>query len=366
MGLLGTAWLFGAVVLGARGVAPGQLRASIDAPVQVIDPLAGPGDADPTVALGEAIVVRRGATCLDHDRLVAQIRSWLDRESIDARLVVEVAGDGADPRRLAFTLRRDDTVIAVRRFEPAPARCGDLHAVVGLAIALAIDATLLESVAGETPTEPPADDPDDDPAIETAPPPEIRPPEPAPTPTPPEPAPTPTRRRAWSMHGELHGLFTINAPPGVGGGGRLGLSLSWRSIVDIIPSAMAMSSGKQPVGEGTGRMAAAAGRLDVCAGPPMRRLRIRGCAGVLAGAAVATGQGFERDGTGRVPWIALSASADVLVRVAPRLRLAFGVEPMFTVVRPAFAAEDNQGASTLVRFPTVSVALRAGIVVRLW
>ncbi len=356
--------LLGALELGSQASAPDSapLPAPATAPATVDDPT---GASPATIPIGDAIDVRKGATCLDHERLVAQIRSWLDHERIDARLVVEVAGDAEQPRRLAFTLRRGDTVIAVRRFDPAPARCGDLHAVVGLAIALAVDATLLESVAGEPAAEPPPDTPapeDDPPAVVG----ESTRPKPLPRPvteTPPRP---PARRRAWSLHGELHGLFTINAPPGVGGGGRLGISLSWRSIVDLVPSAMVASSGRQPVGDGTGQMAIGAARLDVCAGPPLRRLRVRGCAGALAGAAVAAGQGFVRDQVGRAPWVGLSAGADILVRVAPRVGLAFGVEPVFTVVRPAFVAINRQGERAFVRFPSVAVALRAGVVIRLW
>src|SRR5687768_6813652 len=91
---------------------------------------------EPTVPLADALVVRAGATCLERDRLVAQIRTWFDRDRIDARLVVEVVGDEDDPLKLAFSIRRAERIIAVRRFEPAPDRCADLHAVVGLAIAL--------------------------------------------------------------------------------------------------------------------------------------------------------------------------------------------------------------------------------------
>jgi hypothetical protein len=36
--------------------------------------------------------------------------------------------------------------VAERRFEPAPARCEAMHAAVGLAIALALKASLLDSI----------------------------------------------------------------------------------------------------------------------------------------------------------------------------------------------------------------------------
>jgi hypothetical protein len=39
-------------------------------------------------------------------------------------------------------------VLAERHFEPAPARCDDLHAAVGLAIAMALKASLLDTMLG--------------------------------------------------------------------------------------------------------------------------------------------------------------------------------------------------------------------------
>lgn len=325
------------------------------APVEVPPPEAAPE----TVPLADALVIRGGATCLERERLVAQVSSWIERERVDARLIIEVVGDATNPRRLAFSLRRGDDIIAVRRFDPAPARCADLHSVVGLAIALAIDATLLENLQR------------DPPEVQVEPP-EVEPkpaPEPAPKvkPTPVGPVVPPTKRtRQWTLWTEITGLFTVGAPPGVGGGARFGLFARWKELVDLGAGMTAQSSGVERVGDGSALFSAVAGRLDVCAGPRLGRVRIRGCTGVIAGAALAAGQGFDRDATIRVPWVAIPVAARLEARVAERFSLLFGVEGQGTLVRPTFDARDLAGKRSSRSFARFAGALEAGLAIYLW
>jgi hypothetical protein len=305
---------------------------------------------EPTVPLGDALVVRAGATCLDNDRLVAQIRTWFDRDRIDARLVVDVVGDEHDPRKLAFSIRRGEQIIAVRRFEPAPDRCADLHAVVGLAIALAIDATLLETVAGNPrrPPDPPTRTPD--PWLETIP--RARPPA--------------ARPRPWRLWGEVAAQLSIGAPLDVGGGARAGLRASWRRILDLGVGAFALSSGREPIGVGSAVFSAVAGRFDVCAGPPWPRLRPRGCVGVIAGAALAAGDGYEVDKTTRLPWVAIPFGIDLEINLAPRLDLLIGIEGLPAVLRPSFGADSEMGRVYVRRFSRFGGIVEAGLSFLLW
>lgn len=325
-------------------------------PTSSEEPLASipPDVEEPTVPLAEALVVRPGATCLETERLVGQIRTWFDHERIDARLVVEVVGDADDARKLAFTIRRGEQVIAVRRFEPAPERCADLHAVVGLAIALAIDATLLESVAGERPPLRPPDPPPrrDD---ETT--------EPKPEPTPPRPR---KRPRRWKLMAEAAAEFSIGTPPDVGGGGRLALRASWRNILDLQIGGLFASSGRERIGEGRALLTAVGGRFDICAGPPWTRLRPRGCVGVLAGAGFAAGQGFDDDQTARVPWVAIPVGVDLEVPLSPRVAFLMGVEGLPAIARPTFEATSATGAVSSRGFARFGGMLEAGLTFVLW
>ncbi|MBC8073377.1 MAG: hypothetical protein IAG13_33970 [Deltaproteobacteria bacterium] len=309
-----------------------------------------PAIDEPTVPLVDALVVHPGATCLERDRLVSQIRTWFDRDRIDARLVVEVVGDEHDPLKLAFSIRRGEQVIAVRRFEPAPDRCADLHAVVGLAIALAIDATLLESVAGN-PRRPPDPPP--------------RPPDPPLGPEVPR-RPAATKPRPWRLSGEVAAQLSIGAPLDVGGGARLGLRTSWRRILDLSVGALVLSSGREAIGDGSAVFSAVAGRFDVCAGPPWPRLRPRGCVGVIAGAALAAGQGFETDRTARLPWVAIPFGVDLEINLAPRIDLVIGIEGVPAVVRPTFEVGADMGRIYVRRFSRFGGLVEAGLSFSLW
>ncbi len=344
----------------ALGLACGAWIAG--SPPVIPDP--APGDAPSTSALPvdevpvpidrvdivSALEVTAGATCIEHDRLATQVRTWLEDPRVDARLRIQVVGDDESPLRLSFTLRRGDEIIAVREFDPAPERCTDLHAVVGLAIALAIDATVLESV-GVEPGKPPVKPPTTD--------------RPKPPPRVPPTVPR-AKPRAWRMRIDLTGMFTYGHPPGAGGGGRLELGFAWREMLEVGFGAMAASSGLEPVGDESATFAVAGGLAQFCAGPPWKAWRPRGCVGVIAGAAVAAGRGFMVDQTSRVAWVVIPFGADVRVRLAQRVAFTLGVDGLAAVVRPVFEAVTLDDQRVVRRFPTVGLAVEAGLSILVW
>lgn len=99
----------------------------------------------PTRLLREGLTVDAGASCLDATRLVEHIAMWLGRDRIASSIRIQASGDATDPLKITFQLT-DGARVAHRVFESSPEVCGDMHAVVGLAIALAIDAELLSEV----------------------------------------------------------------------------------------------------------------------------------------------------------------------------------------------------------------------------
>ncbi|MFO0631396.1 MAG: hypothetical protein U0168_00950 [Nannocystaceae bacterium] len=338
-------------VAAATTAAPGAAASTTTAPGAAV----APDTVEPTVPLEEALSVLAGATCLERERLVTQIRAWLDVDRIDARLVVEVVGDLHDPRKLAFTLRRGETVIAVRRFDPAPKRCDDVHAVVGLAIALAIDATLLESVSGDPTTKPEPEPPPVEPATDDE------------TPIARKPEPAPARPRPpWQLRSAIIGVFSFGAPPGVGGGARFALVGRYRKALDISLGVLATSSGRQRIGDGSALQSAAAARFDLCGGWSLGRVRPRGCAGVIAGAALAAGQGFERDRAIRLPWVAVPFGAHLEIRLVDRIALEFGVEGVPTAVRPRFDAVTETEQPVARRYSRFAFMAGAGLSFLLW
>lgn len=342
------------VAPGEAVVAPGE---TVVAPGETVAP---PTDDPAAQALADAVAVKAGATCLDRARLVTQIRTWLDIDDLDPRLVVEVVGDARDPHKLAFTLRRDEHVIAVRRFEPAPKRCADLHAVVGLAIALAIDATLIETVSGD-PTA--GTGGDDDVA-----------PEPAPAHddevpanlTRPRPPPPPRRVSPWSLRASLDGVLSFGMPPGVGGGVHFGLVARWRDALDLGFGAVGVSSGRERVGDAGALFSAIAGRVDLCGGRSFGRLHPRGCGGFLAGAALAAGQGFARATSSTLPWLAVPIGAHLEVRLTDRFGLDLGVEGLVGVTRPVFEGLTQRSELVSRAYARFGVLAGVGFTFLIW
>lgn len=324
-------------------------------------------DVEPSgerVAVADALSLDPGATCLEHDRLVEQVVTWLERDELDPRLTVVVVGDPTEVRTLRFTLQDRGTPIAERAFAPGPSSCDDLHSVVALAIALAVDATVLESVGIAPPPRPePAPEPRPEPL-----------PEPEPTAAM-EPSPLPDlapRQRLWALRAQLRGLLTVGVPPTLGGGGQLGLEAGWRDLVDVQLGVLATSAGAQPVDAGAQSAGQAnltvsliAGRADVCVGPQLRRVRPRLCGGALAGAALAEGRGFRDDYRTTLPWVAMALGGDVRVGLSARTALSFGLDGLVSVVRPAFDVREDFQVRQLRDLPRFGAAIGMGVVVAL-
>jgi hypothetical protein len=351
-----TAWLASP---GLGHAAPPAAPSRVEVPAPVEDEPDSVDDADPSepVALADALSLDPGATCLEHDRLTEQVVTWLERDELDPRLTVVVEGDPIEVRTLRFTLQDRGQPIAERTFAPGPSSCDDLHAVVALAIALAVDATVLESV-GITPA--------------VVPPPVIEPPpEPTPDPVPVAAVEPPSgldlapRKQPWALRAQLKGLLTVGVPPTLGGGGQLGLEAGWRDLVDLQVGAFASTAGPQTIDEATLSITLLAARADLCVGPQVRRVRPRACGGVLAGSAVAQGRGFRDNYRATLPWVALAFGGDVRVGVGPRTALSFGLDGLVTVVRPVFDVREQFEVRQLRDLPRFGAAFAVGFVVSL-
>lgn len=359
-------WVVGRVV-GAPGLVIAAWLASGEpghaAPTEVPELHPSPAaEPDGRIAVADALSLDPGATCLDHGRLVEQVVTWLERDALDPRLTIVVEGDAVEARTLRFTLQDRGQPISERTFAPGPKGCDDLHSVVALAIALAVDATVLESV-GITPK-----------PVDPTPQPEVDPPpeqDPSPDPTPPvanEPTPRPDsapRKPAWALRGQLRGLLTVGVPPTLGGGGHLALELGWRDLVDVQLGALATSAGPQPVDGATLTVTLVAARADACVGPRLRRVRPRLCGGAVAGGALAQGRGFREDYRTTLPWVALALGGDVRVGLGPRTALSFGLDGLVSLVRPVFDVEDEFGVRELRDLPRFGASIGMGVVVSL-
>jgi hypothetical protein len=273
-------------------------------------------------SVGDALIVEPGASCLDHGRLASKVISLLGDPEVDLRIEVEIRGDPTDATAVRFEVRKQGEVAAERVFEfPPETSCDQKHAIVGVALALAIDATRVAGDDPEVPFEP-----------------VLTPAGPSRGPRPPrdDPPPPPLPPSPWSVKVGLGGGLSVASPPGLGGFGTLAVEFAWWDWVDLAVGALGGSSGVQDAGAGDALLSVVGGHGTICGGGRWRRIRPRGCTGVVIGAALATGRGFEADRTARVPWVAVTPGVDLRIRVAPRIELELGADAVVHLVRPAF------------------------------
>jgi hypothetical protein len=95
--------------------------------------------------IADAVDVQPGATCLDERNLEAHVQMWLGRSGVPPAVRVFVQGVGRRTDAVEFRIVRQGK-IRWRKFDPIPSACGEAHAALGLAIALAIDEGLLKEL----------------------------------------------------------------------------------------------------------------------------------------------------------------------------------------------------------------------------
>lgn len=300
--------------------------------------------APPQIELAEAISVEPGATCLDHDDLVQQVRMWVGRDQIDDRVRIVVRGDAQKTDQVWFGIEHDGELAASRTFDRAPHRCGNLHAAVSLAVAIAIDATILQEIAPAPPAaaQAPAPDP----------------------PTPPAGTTAPPQREPTRVGGALEGSILGGMPGRIGGGGLLAIELGPAPFLDIRLAGLAAGT-RESLAAGSVVLVLAAARFDLCPVRTFGAARLRLCVGVASGALHARGRGFEAPRSTSVPWLAVVGGFGVQVPADRRVALGISLDAYVPVVRPTVTVGEPGAAPLASRpMPPVAGSLGIGPVVR--
>lgn len=268
----------------------------------------------------EAIAVARASECLRQDALVAHVRVWLPRPSIDSRLAVVVEDEGAGA---SFVVTRDGEPVAVRRFDRLPPGCEDRRAALGIAIALAIDAAVLDALAAPRPAE-----------VETA------------------TAPRASPAVALEVAAEGQVLFAVL--PEVAAAWQIGARVVVEHAFEV--GAYAWVTSQSGADLGPGRVAAqlTGGRLDLCARRDVEIVTLRGCAGAAAGAAFGTGVEVPGARSAVVGFAGLLGRIGVAIALAEQVALELAVDGWLSIWRPRFDLVDPNGR------PLVSAELPAG------
>jgi hypothetical protein len=255
--------------------------------------------------LRDALQVRPGATCIDEAALREQVRTWLGADQVDGDLRVEVTGSNRDARVVSFRMWRDDRLIAHRRFAPGPAECAQMHAVLGLAVALALKVSLRDELLGE---------------------------------------PVPRPLEGWSVG--LAASVAWNVVPGAAGGAVL-----WgeRALSDYFAAHLGVSG----LAGGTSTFAGVAGTFStfslaldaaLCAIPRFGAgVRGRLCMGIEGRTLWASGSGFPTSKETVLGWAAVSNSVGVSVEVAPGWSLVGAVDLVVPLEKSQVAVVDPEG-----------------------
>jgi hypothetical protein len=288
--------------------------------------VAAPGsDTTPGArAVVDAIAVRGGGSCIDRDELGEHVHAWLEREHIDAELgVVLDLRASADRQAAHLVLRRDDRVLAERTFPRLPSECSRAVAALGLAIALAVDATILDELTAASV------------------------------------APAPSR---FGASATIEGAALAGVLGRPSAGLLLGVELRGRGDVAARLAIGTTTRAQLSVGSGAAEVGLSVGRAELCRGAPWGgEWALRGCAGMAAGVARAEGQGFAQTSTANMAWFAPTAGVALVYHLRPPAALTFGADLMAVLVRPRLQVHDREGGVVAQRsLPSMGAGLSVG------
>ena len=263
-----------------------------------------------SLQLTAAMKIDPGVTCLDSEELVEHVASWLGTDRVAAPLAIEVQGSPHFARTVWFRIRRDGETVAERRFEPAPARCEALHAAVGLAIALALKASLLDSLLG---------------------------------------TPTGDGDASRATRVVVRALGGVSVVPGVEFGLGVGLQHLFAERIAARLSVLGLVGPYGDFRRDRGRFETwlAVGRADVC--PRLVRLgalTISACVGIAAGGLYATGEAFPLSRDALIPYVAVANALELDLEVTATWSLTLGVDALVPLRRTSFVVRDQTGAVT--------------------
>ena len=296
----------------------------------------------PTHSLLDAVVTRE-QRCLDREQVAAQIGSWLHRDAIDARITVVVART-ADGAGASFEIRRDGAAIAEREFPRLPEECHEMRAALGLGIALAIDATILQTLGIAETTASPV------PVI-------AAPPAPVAIATDPRRA----QSRRTSVAVVFEALLLAEVVPRVTWGAYAGIAVDLHGgDFTVRLGALTTGLGETALGSGSAQSRLTAARLDGCVRrtPGPQWFEVRGCLGAGVGAVTAQGRGFETSYRVELPWAALVGRVAAALLLGHGLRLEIGGDAWVPFVVPSLTVVGSDGA-VLSELPFAPVAAGA-------
>jgi hypothetical protein len=260
-------------------------------------------------ALDDAVRVTPGATCLRADKLIEDIAHRLGGSELDADLSIEVRGSPSFARFVEVQLKRAGTTEAERRFEPGPAACEDLHAALGLAIALAIKASLREAQGEEASAAPRGS------------------------------------ARAWQLG--ANGLVGLMVPPGAAYGADLRLARAFTRRIAGRLAVFGLWNPERTFAQTAGRFDVwlVGGRAEACAAPALwAHASLSACLGLSFGGILARGEAFAPSASASRRLLGLASALEFAFDLTPAWSLSLAVSVLVPFERTSFVVRDSAGS----------------------
>lgn len=315
------------------------------------------GDTAPR-PLVEALSIT-GGRCFARDEIAAQIAAWLGRDTLSARL--EVTLDEVDGGA-HFVLRRDGEVLGQRTIISRQASCDAIRSTVALAIAVSIDATILETL-GVTAQAPPSPAP-------------ARSPEPPPPPSPPSSvmpsrespravAPPPSRAARFQAGAEIGVLAGIFPSPAL----QIAPWVSFAPVPSFVLrlGGLGVGGAQVEVLGGGAKLRIAAAGLDACSVTRLGPARVDACFGGIAGALTASGFNFDSSHASTSAWFALEGRFSLHWAFVGALGGVLSLDSIFVPRTHSLEVRDGQGQTArLVPLPIAGLGVSAGPTLTFW
>ncbi len=279
--------------------------------------------------------------CFDGNSLAESIATWLGKGEISPRIAILVRRPTTDAVR--FTVERDAKLVGERDLVVGQLPCPDLRAALSLAIAIAIDSTLLTSLGIEPPPTTPTEREMDLDAPVTVP---RRPVAPQSSvedqPRPPRRhMRLPEERAGFGFAVEAMALFGVLPGPAIGAAPRISYSpLPW---LDMRLSALGTTRAQTVVGGGTASASLLTGRAEGCVLGSSDEVRAGGCVGAAAGSLSAEGSGLSPAYSPTIRWAAATVRAEARYPASSVLALLVGVTGFVPLLRAELQVVDSKG-----------------------
>lgn len=313
--------------------------------------------------VSEALSVPEGAACLTRDELAAHVASWLGRASIDGSLSIQVEFPHEDEQTgVTFVVVRSGESVARRAFPSLPEACDDRRSALALAVAIAIDATVLDRLARD----------------EVASAPELAHPigsgESMPEPTP-RAAPTPREVTAGHAEGPRAAArwgLAVGADVGVTVGvlpvpaalGGAFVEVRWHEAWLVRVGAGATPVVGVPLGRGSAESQLLLGRLDACLLTPLHAFEGEACLGASGGRISAEGRGYLAPSSTGLAWAAAAVRFAARVPRDGIVSVRVALDGVAAVLRPTLEVHRPSGdVLDQERMPGAGLGASAGLVV---